>query len=339
MTLPALIAAMLRRDFYPHHPADVTLVQTHISYVFLAGDHVYKVKKPVRFSFADFSTLERRRHFCHEEVRLNQRLAADVYLGVVTIRRCGDDYKLGADGDPDIAEYAVRMRRLPADRMLDQLLNRNAVTPEMIDAIAARLAEFHRRADAGAEITANGDPAAIARVIEENHANARAFRGFTVPADDDDAIQAFTRDFLRRHDALFRKRQAEHRIRDCHGDLHTEHICFADRLMIFDCIDFNPAFRYCDVASEIAFLAMDLDYHGHPELAVHFVSRYAAHADDPDLQHLVPFYQCQRAYIRGKVDSLKSAEPEVAPADAAAARRSAISPLPIATPGPTARAW
>src|SRR5206468_156349 len=118
----------------------------------------------------------------------------------------------------------------------------------------------------------------------------------------DDAIQAFSRDFLDQNDALFRARQAEHRIRDCHGDLHSEHICCRDPLTIFDCIEFNEAFRYCDVASEIAFLAMDLDYHGHPQLAAHLVARYAAHSDDATLHQLVPFYQSYRAYVRGKVD-------------------------------------
>ncbi len=323
MTLPALITAMLRPEFYPHHPAEVTLVQSHISYVLLAGDRVYKVKKPVRFSFLDFSTLERRRHFCHEEVRLNRRLAADVYLGVLAVAQEGGAYRLTPEDDPDGVEYVIEMRRLPAARMLDQLLDRGEVTHAMVDAIAARLAEFHRQADAGPEITGNGDPARVLAVLEDNYANARPFRGVTIAARDDDAIQGFARSFLRRQDALFRRRQAQHRIRDCHGDLHSEHICCAEQLEIFDCIEFNPRFRYCDVASEIAFLAMDLEYHGQSELAAHCVSRYAAYAADADLAQLVPFYQCYRAYVRGKVDSLKSVEEEVAPAERAVARESA----------------
>jgi aminoglycoside phosphotransferase family enzyme/predicted kinase len=323
VSLPALITAMLHPEFYPHRPDTVTLAQTHISYVLLAGDQVYKVKKPVRFSFLDFSTLTRRRHFCHEEVRLNRRLAQDAYLGVVAICQRGDAFQLGDMDDPAAVEYAVHMRRLPADRMLDQLLDRNAATPEMIDALAARLADFHRAADAGPAVAANGDPAAIWRVLQDNYTNAQPFRGVTIAAADDDAIQAFSRSFLERHDTLLRTRQATGRIRDGHGDLHTEHICYRDGLTIFDCIEFNEAFRYCDVASDIAFLAMDLEYHGHPELAAHLVSRYAAYAGDADLERLVPFYQCYRAYVRGKVDSLKSVEEEVGPSERAAARRSA----------------
>jgi len=330
VTLPAVVAAMLRPDFYPERPPAVTLVQTHISYVLLAGDAAYKIKKPVRFSFLDFSTLVRRRHFCHEEVRLNRRLAADVYLGVVGICRSGGAYRLGAEDDPEAVEYAVHMRRLPDDQTLDRLLDRNQVTPAMIDAVAARLAEFHRHADAGPQVTANGDPAAIWGVLEDNYNGVRVFRGDTIAPGDDDAIQRFSRDFLARNDLLFRKRQAERRIRECHGDLHSEHICFSPQLVIFDCIEFNEAFRYCDVASDIAFLAMDLDYHGHPELAADFVACYAAYAEDADLPRLAPFYQCYRAYVRGKVDSLKSVEEEVAPAERDAARRSAVRHFALA---------
>ena len=323
MSLPPLIAAMSRPDFYPHRPAEVTLVQTHISYVLLAGARVYKVKKPVRFTFLDFSTLERRRHFCHEEVRLNRRLAPDVYLGVLAVYEEHGTYRLTRDDDPAAVEYVIEMHRLPADRMLDQLLDRNAVPPELIDAIADRLAEFHRRSDAGPAVTANGAPGSVLAVLEDNYANARRFRDVTIAARDDDAIQRFARGFLRTHDALFRRRQAQQRIRDCHGDLHSEHICCRDPLVIFDCIEFNSQFRYCDVASEMAFLAMDLDYHDHPELAARLVERYAACAADAELPRLVPFYQCYRAYVRGKVDSLKSVEEEVTPAERAAARESA----------------
>jgi hypothetical protein len=314
---------MLRPEMYPLRPTAVGFVQTHISYVFLADDEVYKVKKPVHFSFVDFSTLERRRHFCHEEVRLNRRLAPHVYLGVVAICRAGATYRLGSEDDAAAVEYAVRMRRLPADRTLDQLLDRGEVTPPMVDQLARRLADFHRQADGGPHVTANGDVAAIVAVLEDNFAGMRPFHDVTIAGADDDAIQKFSLEFLRQWEALFRRRQAEHRIRDCHGDLHSEHICFDGEPIIFDCIEFNPKFRYCDTASEIAFLAMDLDYHERPELARQLVSAYATHADDPELPRLVPFYQCYRAYVRGKVDSLKSAEEEVEAAERERASASA----------------
>lgn len=330
MSLPAPIRSMLRAEMYPHAPAAVELVQTHISYVLLAGTDVYKVKKPVRFSFLDFSTLERRHHFCREEVRLNRRLAPDVYHGVVAICPDGDTFRFAPEADADAVEYAVHMRRLPAERMLDSLLDRGSVTVTMIDAVARRLADFHRAADAGPDVSANGDPAAILAVLQDNYANARPFRELTIPPADDDAIQAFALGFLRRHEPLFRQRQAQHHIRECHGDLHTEHVCFDPEPVIFDCIEFSRQFRYCDTASEIAFLAMDLDYHDQPDLARHLVSSYAAYAGDSDLPRLVPFYQCYRAYVRGKVDSLKSAEEEVETGEREQARLSALRHFALA---------
>lgn len=323
MNLPAPIRAMLRPEMYAHAPATVELVQTHISYVLLAGSEVFKVKKAVRFSFLDFSTLARRRYFCREEVRLNRRMAPDVYRGVVAICADGDTFRFAPEADTGAVEYAVRMRRLPAERMLDTLLARGAVTAAMIDAVARRLADVHRSADAGPQVSANGDPAAILAILRDNYANARPFRDLTVSSGDDDAIQVFAHGFLRQQEPLLRRRQAQRHIRDCHGDLRAEHVCFDPEPLMFDCIEFSRQFRYCDTASEIAFLAMDLDSRERPDLARHLIAAYATYAADPDLPRLVPFYQCYRAYVRGKVDSLKSAEAEVETSEREQARRSA----------------
>lgn len=321
---------MLRGEFYPHRPDAVQLVQTHISYVFLAGDEVYKVKKPVRFAFLDFSTLERRRHFCHEEVRLNRRLAPDAYHGVVAICPKGDGFALAPEETDGAVEYAVHMRRLPEDRMLTALLERGAVTPALLDTIVATLARFHAAADAGPEVARGGDPAVLARLMDDDFGEVDAFHGDTIAADDDAAIRRFCHEFLQRNDALLRRRQAEGRIRDGHGDLHAEHICCTDPLVIYDCIEFNPQFRHRDVAAEIAFLAMDLVYRGHPDLADRLVAQYAQRTHDSELPFLVPFYACHRAYIRGKVDSLKSAEAEVGAEARAAARQSAVDHFALA---------
>jgi uncharacterized protein len=328
--LPELVRAMLRPDLYPHQPAKVELVQTHISYVFLAGDEVYKVKKPVRFAFLDFSSLDRRRYFCHEEVRLNRRLAGDTYRNVVAIRSGDGGFALAPEDAGDAVEYAVHMRRLPAERMLVNLLDRNAVGTDLIDTIAARLAAFHAAAGAGPDVARGGDPHVIAMLLEDDFREVDAFHGDTIAAADDDAIRRFCRDFLRSHDGFLRRRQAEGRVRDGHGDLHAEHVCCTDPLVIFDCIEFNPSFRHRDVAAEIAFLAMDLVFHRRADLADRLVARYAELAHDADLRTLVPFYACQRAYIRGKVDSLKSSETEVDAAARAAARQSAIDHFALA---------
>jgi aminoglycoside phosphotransferase family enzyme/predicted kinase len=330
VSVPPFIAAMRRPDFYPHRADSIALVQTHISYVLLAGEHVYKVKKPVQFSFLDFSTAARRRHFCHEEVRLNRRLAPDVYFGVLGICHDGERYWLGPEDDAHAVEHAVHMRRLPAEHMLDQRLRAHLVTPELLDAIARRLAAFHRDADAGPEIAANGDPAAVWRVLEDDFTAAARFRDVTIVARDDDAIQQFARSFLARHDDLFRRRQAQQRIRDGHGDLRAEHICCTNGLAIVDCVEFNPRFRYCDVASDIAFLAMDLEDLGYAECAARLVDCYVMPAADPELRHLLPFYSCYRAYVRGMVDSLKSIEEEVSAGERDAARRAAIRHFALA---------
>lgn len=330
-SLPPLIAAMLDPCFYPERPTAVALRQTHISYVLLAGDAVYKVKKAVRFAFLDFSTLERRHHFCREEVRLNARLAPGVYRGVVAIRL--DDagrYAIAPEDATGAVEYAVRMRRLPDDRMLPALLRRGEATPALLEHIAERLAAFHAAAEAGPEVRHGGDPAVIAALLERDFAEVDALHGLTIAADDDAAIRRFCRDFLARHEALLRRRQREDRIRDGHGDLHAEHVCCTEELVIFDCIEFSPELRRRDVAAEIAFLSMDLDYRGHPDLAARLVAHYATVTGDETLPTLVPFYACQRAYIRGKVDSLKSLEAEVSEDERQAAHESAVGHFALA---------
>jgi hypothetical protein len=331
MNLPEPVAWLLRPEAYPRRPPAVQLLQTHISWVFLAGDEVYKVRKPVHFSFLDFSSPARRRHDCREEVRLNRRLAPDVYRRVVAICREGASYRLGSEDDPAAVEYAVVMRRLADESLLATLLREGRVPPAMIDRIVQRLAAFHRAADSGPAVTANGDPKAIGRILADNFAGVRPFRGRTISGFDDDAIQAFARDFLAHHEPLLRRRQHQQRIRDGHGDLHCEHICFeGDTVLIIDCIEFNTQLRYCDVASEIAFLAMDLEFRGRADLAQHLISRYADETADPELIRLMPFYSCYRAYVRGKVASLKSVEAEVPPAEQASAHADAVAHFALA---------
>jgi aminoglycoside phosphotransferase family enzyme/predicted kinase len=328
--LPAVVQAMLRADFYPHRPASVELRQTHISYVLLAGSEVYKIKKPVRFAFLDFSTLERRRHFCREEVRLNRRLAGDVYRGVVAIRADAEGFAVAGEDAADAVEYAVHLRRLPDDRMLPALLERGAVDDALIDAIVRKLAAFHAAAETSPEIARGGDPAVLAQLMDDDFREVDAFHGDTITAEDDLTIRRFCHAFLGSHESLLRRRQSGGRIRDGHGDLHAEHICCTAELVIYDCIEFNPQFRQRDVAAEMAFLAMDFVYRGRPDLAERLIARYAALANDAELPGLVPFYACHRAYIRGKVDSLKSTEPEIEATDRAAARGSAIDHFALA---------
>ncbi|MFH1928067.1 MAG: AAA family ATPase [Chloroflexota bacterium] len=310
MTHPKLLAAMGRPEFYPHRPGAVEIVQTHISFIFIAGEEVYKAKKAVDFGFLDFTTLEKRKFYCEEELRLNRRLAPETYLGVVPIAE--DDsgaLHLGPEGR--IVDYAVRMKRIPRERMLRRMLAEGKVQPSVMDAIAAKLAGFHRQAETGGRIDEIGGVETIRRNHEENFAQTQAAVGVTIPRDRYNFIRAYVADFLQRQEPLFRRRVADRRIRDCHGDLHLEHICITDGITIFDCIEFNERFRFGDVAAEVAFLAMDLDFNGYPAWAEAFVDAYVRHAEDSEIRTLLNFYRCYYAYVRGKVIGFRIQDPAI----------------------------
>jgi uncharacterized protein len=313
-TLPHLITAMLRREFYPAGPADVALRQTHISYVFLAGSHVYKVKKAVKFPFVDYSTLAQRRHFCEEEVRLNRRLAPATYLDVVRI--CLTDQgnfflEENAFAKGDAVEYAVKMRRLPEELLLSSLVRQKSAQTSHLVAIAEKIAAFHERASQQ-KARAHGSAAAIATNLRDNFDETRRFIDHTISRHSYETIQDYSKTFLKEHKMLMAQRAESGRVREGHGDLRAEHICLIDDIQIFDCVEFDEGLRYNDVASEIGFLAMDLDFLDEPNLAAALESAYATVAQDRNLRALLPFYKCYRAYVRGKVESLKSAEREVA---------------------------
>lgn len=312
--LPPLIAAMLRPEFYPDTPEAVELRQTHISYVLLAGKHVYKIKKPVKFPFLDYSSLEKRKHFCAEEIRLNRRLAPDTYLGVVGIGRAGKDFFFAPDSTANVAEYAVKMNRLPDERMLSSLLARGAFDTNCFSAIAKKLAAFHAQARVE-KAALYGAPAMIRANLDDNFRDMERFVGRTVSRVSFDAMKHYNAAFQEQHAALIGGRAAAGRVCEGHGDLRAEHICLVNGIEIFDCVEFDLALRYGDVASEIGFLSMDLDFLGFAELANRFVNDYAAIARDPALTTLLPFYQCYRACVRGKVESLKSEEREIVPED------------------------
>ena len=321
MTHSKLVEAMSKPAFYPHRPASVELVQTHISFVFIAGERVYKVKKAVDFGFLDFTTLEKRKHYCEEELRLNRRLAPEAYLEVAAIGEdAGGEPRLGA-GRP--VEYAVVMKKLPLERMLKNLLAEGKAGIEVMDAIAAKVADFHRRAETGGRIDAMGGIETIRHNHDENFEQTAAYIGRTIDRYRYDYLRDWVNRFLERERPLFEKRVADHRIRDCHGDMHAEHICLADGIVIFDCIEFNERFRFGDVAAEAAFLAMDLDYNGFPGHARAFVEAYARHSGDGDLRRLLDFYRCYYAYVRGKVTSFRLDDAHIGDADRDAAVRTA----------------
>ncbi len=329
---PPLIAAMSRPEFYPERPERIELIQTHISYVFMADEYVYKVKKAVRFPFLDSATLARRRHLCGEEVRLNRRLAPAIYLGVVPIVTTVDGFALGDDAHADasnVIEYAVKMRRMPRERMLDRMVERHEATPQDLRTIATRIADFHQRADSGKGWT-YGSAAAVHRMICGNLAETAQFAGAVLDPADLEAIDAYSRGFVEANWELINRRARAGRVREGHGDLRCEHICLDGPPLIFDCVEFSERLRYGDVASELAFLAMDLDRLAVPGLAEELTETYVVVSGDRELRALLPFYKCYRAVVRAKVDCIRSLEPEVPDAERARARDSARDYLALA---------
>lgn len=307
--LPAYIETLLAPSCYPHAAEGIRLVQTHISYVILAGDYVYKWKKPVNFGFVDFSTLARRKFFCEEELRLNRRLCPDIYLATTWVSREGGGFRLQGDGE--IVEYGVKMARLPEEAMMSRVLAAGGVSRRHLDALVAILVPFYRQAEGGERVRANGRAEGVARNVFDNFAQtARFVGGPALSCDRFAAIKAFAERFLGRQE-LFAERIAAGCVRDCHGDLYSGNICLTDRIAIFDCIEFNENLRFIDYAADVAFLAMDLDFHGYAGLSDYFIDRFIAASSDPGLLTMLDFYKCYRAYVRGKVGLLTAADPGV----------------------------
>jgi hypothetical protein len=311
-----LITRLGQAGFYPHRPQEVEHIQTHISHVFLAGELVYKLKKPLDLGFLDFSSLEKRRFYCHEEIRLNRRLAPDTYLRVEALIR-DDDGSLrlaAAERDDRALDYCVVMKRLPRNRLLSALLAEGAADVATMEAIAARLVAFHERGEADLSLSPEHELEYIRKNLEENFHQTRPFVDELLSKRAYDTIQGFSLHRLQAQTDLFRKRVHSRRIKEGHGDLRSEHICLLPReIVIFDCIEFNERFRYLDVAAEVAFLAMDLDYLRHPDLARRFAAAYAERANDPDIFELLDFYKCYYAYTRGKIAGIRSREEEGEP--------------------------
>jgi aminoglycoside phosphotransferase family enzyme/predicted kinase len=299
----SLVAAMMDPAFYPKPPDEVTHKETHISHLFFVGDLVYKVKKPIRYSFLDYSTLAKRRHYLQEEFRLNRRLTPSVYLGVMPIS-FNESWRLGGWAEP--TEYTLVMRRLPEKRMLPFLLETKQVTPEMIRKLAELLVSFHGTAEAVLEINPSDYVSSLEQQWSENLADLEPFVAGRADREALQSIRSFGAEFIEVHKDLLARRAVEGWIRDVHGDLHAEHVCFApEGIQIFDCIEFSVKLRCCDLASEIAFLLMDLTVRGGESLREPFIARYRELLSDPDLPRLLPFFECYRALVRAKVHALR----------------------------------
>jgi aminoglycoside phosphotransferase family enzyme/predicted kinase len=298
-----LIAGLLKPEAYSH-PTDVPrLIETHISWVILAGDFAYKIKKPLNLGFLDFSSLEKRRHFCDEEIRINARLAPDIYLAVVPI--AGEQEEPRMEGSGPVLEWAVKMRAFPADATLDR---EPEITAEQIDAIADRIATFHEAIASATLESAYGQPGTVIEPVAVNFAQLRQL----LPLTDDerintllDKLQTWSQTEGEHLAPHFAARKANGFIRECHGDLHLGNIAWVgNKPLVFDALEFNPTLRHIDVISEIAFLVMDLRHRGRPELAWRLLNRYLEQTGDIDGLAALPYYQVYRAMVRAKVAAI-----------------------------------
>lgn len=318
-SLPALIQSMLKPEFYSH-PVEtpIRLIQTHVSYVMLTGDFAYKVKKSVDFGFLDYSTLEKRQHFCHEEIRLNQRAAAPIYLSALPISQQGDTYVLGADENP--VEYVVKMRQFPQDTLLSRLFDQGELTEDLLQQLAEAIAEFHTKAKTDDYIRSFGTVENVRQSIDENYDQTVDFIGGPQTQKQFDETKAYTDRFFAEQQNLLQQRRDQGKIRACHGDLHLNNICYwQNQLFLFDCIEFNEPFRFVDVMFDIAYIIMDLTVSDRRDLAATFLSRYVEVTGDWEGLQVLPLYVSRQSYVRAKVTSFLLGDPSVSEEDKQAA--------------------
>jgi uncharacterized protein len=302
MAPKTLIEFLLHPGSYPEKPATVSLVQTHISWVFIGDAFVYKIKKPVVFDFLDFSTLDRRKFFIEEELRLNKRFSPSLYLEVVPISELHSTFAIGDTSH--IIEYALKMRRISEENMLYRLLATGKAGEQELRRVGAHLAQVYGTIPSNEKSRPFGSLEVIAHNIMENFHQTERYTGGPISEEVFDAIKVWSMDFLKNKPLVFENRVDQGHIKECHGDLHLQHVSVdGDAISIIDCIEFNERFRYGDVASDVAFLSMDLDFNGHPKLADAFVDAYMKASGDHGMREILRFYKVYRAYVRAKVAS------------------------------------
>ncbi|QEH37349.1 hypothetical protein OJF2_59390 [Aquisphaera giovannonii] len=327
MDLHELIEGLSDPAAFEPRPDRVEVRQTHISVVALAGPIVYKVKKPVRLGFADYGTLGLRKHFCEEEVRLNRRLAAGVYLGVVPIALEGGRLRVEGRGEP--VEWAVKMERLPDEATLLSLVERDLAGQALLVELGRRLAGFHASATRGERISSLAGHGRLRALAEENFAQAAGHVGLTVSPAVFDRLKALTGRAAEDLRPLIEGRVARGIPCETHGDLRPEHVyILPDRpppgdIAIIDCVEFNEAYRAADPAADVAFLIMELIALDRPDLAAAIRDAYVSASGDLEVHRLLPFFVSYRAAVRGKVEGMMAAAQEVAEADRARALRRA----------------
>lgn len=301
----SLINSLMQPDIYDPPVEKCLLIETHISWVILAGPYAYKIKKSIDLGFLDFSTLEKRHFYCQEELRLNKRLAPAVYLSVVSIT--GTVEKPHWAGKGDAIEYAIKMQAFPQEAQLDRILVKVELQARQIDMLARHIANFHDNINIAELDSSYGDPELIFQPVEEN------FRQIREHVKNADALHSLAEledwsdSTFNALQTLFRQRKAAGFIRECHGDMHLRNIAWVDDApLVFDCIEFSPGLRWIDVISDVAFLVMDLQDRKQPILARRFLNNYLQHTGDYSSLGVLQFYLVYRALVRAKIDAIRA---------------------------------
>jgi aminoglycoside phosphotransferase family enzyme/predicted kinase len=304
VALSPLIEQMQKPEFYPHPVREpIQLMQTHASSVLITGNYVYKLKKSVNFGFLDFSSLDKRQHFLNEELRMNRVIAPDIYLEVLPITKTGDNFILGGTGEP--VEYVLKMNQFPQEALLLNMFEAGKLTEEHIEELGKVVVRFHEQTISNEYIRSFGEIEKIKSAIDENYDQTEKYVGIAQTQKQYDETKKFTDTFLLDKKALFKQRQDNDKIRECHGDLHLKNICFwHDKIQLFDRIEFNESFRFVDVMYDVAFTVMDLDARGRKDFGNLFLNTYIEGSGDWEGLQVLPLYLSRQAYVRAKVTSL-----------------------------------
>ncbi|MFN5515669.1 MAG: AAA family ATPase [Cyanobacteriota bacterium] len=313
--LTNLIAQLQNAQVYPHAvKPPIEVLQTHCSAVFLTGDYAYKVKKPVDFGFLDFSTLEKRKFYLEQELALNQPIAPDIYEAVVPIYQDGEENLWVNQPQETLVEYALRMRQFPQSCLFVNLFKAGQLTPELIRELGLTVAEFHAQTRTDTYIQSFGQVEKIQDAIMDNFKATEKYIGAAQTQSQYAETKAFDEAFLRQHRDRFQRRIEAGKIRECHGDLHLQNICYwQGKLQLFDRIEFNEPFRFVDVMYDVAFTVMDLDAKERRDLGTIFLNAYLEQTGDWEGVSLLPFYLSRQAYVRAKVTSFLLDDPQISP--------------------------
>lgn len=307
----SLIEAMLQPSFYAHSVSEpIELIQTHISYVFLTGVFAYKVKKAVNFGFLDFSTLEKRQHFCAEELRLNRRGAPELYLEVLPVTQGEHQFKLNGVGEP--VEYVLKMLQFPQETLFSTMFEQNELTQLHLEQLGRVVAQYHAQAQTNDHIRSFGEVEQVRDAINKNYQQTKKYVGSLQIQSRFLETKQYTDSFFEERSQLFNSRIESNKIRECHGDLHLRNIClWQEKILLFDCIEFNEPFRFVDVMYDVAFTVMDLEARQRPDLSNIFLNTYVEQTGDWEGLQVLPLYLSRQAYVRAKVNSLLLDDPAV----------------------------